>query len=169
MHEYADGTTYVVEAQVNGCDVMEAGGAVTEGGQAYVDTLLDLWTTQRGASPVSQTRPGPLCPQMTSIFPIEPRTAEFASGQVCVGSGDDVPLPAEVVAGMSAQMANATTGTPDGGLRSGGMVVLTAAGDALALNRSGNGIVSWRDAAEKQWSFAPTGRLAEALDTVFTE
>ncbi len=176
MHEYSDGTRYAVEVQDYGCDSVVAGDTVNGNSGLYMDTLLDLWGTQRTDRATQQTRPGPLCPLTSSVFAPAPDEATFTSGVACVGwgdidgvsklSGEEVALPEGLVSEIATQLAEAPLEPADIGFDGDSIVLMTTAGDPFVLQHQGDGTFVWsKDESTGVWK--PTGTTAETLESVF--
>lgn len=177
VHEYGDGTRYVVEQREYGCWEAVAGDTVKESNEFYTQTLVDLWTQQRSTQTIDQSRPGPLCALNSSWIAVDPENTTFTSGVACLaGSEADVapgvmeenPVPDEVLELINGQLETVRP-TPEFGGTSGDALVLSnSSGDLLRLFRLDDGSYFWDD-GEAMNPWIPEGEIAVALEALFEE
>lgn len=178
VYSYADGTRHAVELQEYGCGNVVGGGVVKAGSDGFKETLLSLWQEQRGYQPIVE-RPAPLCPLAGSIFTLVPGEAEFTSGVACVvptdptgpdaGAGNpagESPMSDQLVKKISGQLGTPSPEMMDLVPTGDSLVLLTASGDPLVLQRLEDGsFTSFQDGEPFSWT--PSGDVAAALDELF--
>lgn len=180
VHEYADGTTYVVDAQVRGCDVISADGQVREGGRAYVDKLLELWVEQRNATPQSP----PVAPSvgicennLRSVGRGIDRYDE--DGALCAATpsdsgvkGVEIPAPGPLLDDVRREAQDSrvpSSGEDEDPLldwEGESIVLVDDYGDRLSLFREPTGEWFWEE-GDASWTWTPSTALAERLEAAF--
>lgn len=176
VYEYAAGTRQVVRIELAGCREAVAGDQIRQGGAAYFDSLLAMWEEQRRVVQPVQARPGPLCPQLSSVIDLDPSAVEFVGGSACVGwengvegtqeKGREIPLSLDLLAELTAQLDPQPGDVDFGRIPGDSLVLLTTAGDPITLLRLEDGRLLVRGVTEGGlWT--PTGAAANELMAIF--
>ena len=176
VYEDSDGGRQEAGLELFGCGEVFVGDQVRVGADSYFNTLVSLWQEQRRVDPPAQSRPGPLCPQASSMFNFDPRVEEFVSGVACTGweygdegpwTGEEIPLPNDLLAMVTKQLGTATEAVDRTVLLSGdNIILLTTAGDPVTLAGIEEGAFLISGAAE-EWTWTPTGAVADQLGELF--
>ncbi|MBB1482862.1 hypothetical protein H5392_03175 [Tessaracoccus sp. MC1865] len=153
--EYPDGTLRGV--RMGGCgelvDAVDYTGGFREGGDAYLATLEKLWAAQRDDKATTWDGIDVSCTGTTQSLWSEVDPARLTRALACV-DGKPVELPADITDDMLASVATDLTsdgrqplifGAPE-------FVLLTAAGDPVALLRWGDGLAWHHDSAYRTWT-----------------
>lgn len=174
VHEYADGTRLPVEMQDYGCHGVAAGTDVRADGEAYLDSLVGLWSEQRDATGIPAERPGPVCLATPSIIPVDLADG-FTAGLACTGLHDEggpaeTPLAPELLESVSALVAETASPVPNDALGSAStnnaLVLLNQYGDPLLLDLLEDGTYQWWD-GDQNMRWEPPSAVAVELDEVF--
>lgn len=143
-------------------------GGVTKDGPGFLDELYELTREQAGPQGAGMHFGAQeFCPQLDSLVPFDPTTADLAQAVACVGPEAELPvdLPPELVALLDDDLS--AVAQPDGWQPEGGTLVLANSyGEPMTLVRGADGSFGWGTADSSQvWE--PSGELREQLDRIF--
>ncbi|AQP50535.1 hypothetical protein [Tessaracoccus flavescens] len=169
--EYDDGSTTVVKGAEEGCSELTDGHTQKQSGD-FVAAMVDLWKAQRAdlaeMGPELEFLPHMCLPAQYSL--IQGKVGDAVGGVACVG---ETPADAKWV-DLSEDLARrigeeAAKATQEEAVQMGTMrwvVLSTAWGDQIALERQDDGSYQFRD-GDRVMTWTPSASVAAELDPVF--